>query len=68
LILDEKERLKLEMEESKVAKDLMAIIMQNPEMLAQVREMIEFVEKMRENPRLMQILRQLRDKGTVQLK
>jgi len=45
LILDEKERLKLEMEESKIAIDLMTYIMQNPEMFEKVREMIKFVEK-----------------------
>jgi len=48
LILDEKERLRLEMEEPRIAKDLMNYIMQNPEILGQVAEMIEFVGKIRE--------------------
>ncbi len=61
LILDEKERLKLEMEESKIAIDLMTYIMQNPEMFEKVKEMIKFVEKVRENPELMEMLIQLKD-------
>lgn len=61
LILDEKERLKLEMEESKIAIDLMTYIMQNPEMFEKVKEMIKFVEKVRENPELMEMLVQLKD-------
>ncbi len=60
-ILDEKERLKLEMEESKIAIDLMTYIMQNPEMFEKVKEMIKFVEKVRENPELMEMLIQLKD-------
>lgn len=67
LILDERERLRLEMEESKVAKDLMEIIMRNPEMFAQIKEMIEFVERVRENPELMEVLRQLRDESIHQV-
>ena len=63
LILDEKERLRLEMEEPRIAKDLMNYIMQNPEILGQVAEMIEFVGKIRERPELMQMLRQLRDES-----
>lgn len=62
-ILDEKLRAELELEEPRVAKDLMSIIMQNPEMLAQVKEMIELVQKMREKPELMQKLKELRDEN-----
>jgi len=61
LILDEEERLKLEMEETKIAKDLMNYIVQNPAILEKFSEMIEFVERIRKNPELMLILRQFRD-------
>ena len=35
--------------------------MQNPEMFEKVKEMIKFVEKVRENPELMEMLIQLKD-------
>ncbi|MGV9141382.1 MAG: tyrosine-type recombinase/integrase [Promethearchaeota archaeon] len=61
LILDEQERLKQEMEEPEVAKELMNYVMQNPDLLNQVKEMFELVGKMREKPELMQMLKQMRE-------
>ena len=60
LILDEKERLRLEMEEPRLAKELLEIVMEDPAMLEKLREMITLVEKMRENPEIMQMVIQLR--------
>ena len=37
------------------------IVMQNPEIFEKVKEMIKFVEKVRENPELMEMLVQLKD-------
>lgn len=59
LILDEGERLKLEMEEPKIARELMALIMQDPALLERLQNMIAVVEKVRENPEYMEILLQL---------
>ncbi len=43
----------------------MNYIMQNPEILRQVSEMIESIGKMRENPKFMQMLRQVRDTSAI---
>ena len=61
LILDEKERLRLEMEEPKAASEMLSIIMQDPALLNKLKDMITFVEKMRENPEYVQLLLQLRE-------
>ncbi len=68
LILDEKERAKLEVEEPKIAEDIMSQIMQNPQMLGKVKEMIDFVEKARSNPELMQVLKQMMDENVKEKK
>ena len=51
------------MEEPKIAKELMSIAMQNPEILSQAKEMIELVQVVRERPEVMQKLKELRDEG-----
>jgi site-specific recombinase XerD/ribosomal protein S27AE len=63
LILDEKERLRLEMEEPKAAKELFSAIMQDPALLAELKDMIALVEKVRENPEYVQMLMRLRKEG-----
>jgi site-specific recombinase XerD len=61
LILDEKERLRHEMEEPKAAKELFSAIMQDPVLLAELKDMIALVEKIRENPEYVQMLMRLRE-------
>ena len=63
LILDEKERLKLEMDEPRVASEMLTAIMQDPALLAKLKDMIALVEKIRENPEYIQMLMQLRREG-----
>jgi len=60
LILDEKERLRLEMEEPKVAKEMLNMIMQDPALLEKLKDMIAFIERAREDPKYAQMLMQLR--------
>ena len=61
LILDEKERLRLEMEEPKVAKEMLNMIMQDPALLEKLKDMIAFIERAREDPKYAQMLMQLRE-------
>ncbi len=65
LVLDERERLKLEMEEAKVASEMLNAILQDPSTIEKLREMIAFVEKIRENPEYIRMLIQLRDEFEV---
>ncbi len=60
LILDEGERAKLEMEEPEVAKELLDYIMKHTEKLQGLKEMLDFVERLRANPSLIQMLMQLK--------
>lgn len=53
LILDEKERLRLEIEEPNITKELIDLVIQDPELLKKAKEMIEFLKVLRENPDLM---------------
>ncbi|WP_456369867.1 tyrosine-type recombinase/integrase [Geoglobus sp.] len=62
LILDEGERARLEMEEPRIVRDLIDYIAHDPEKFERLKEMIEFIEKLRENPELTQMLLQLRAK------
>lgn len=61
LILDEGERAKLEMEEPEIVREMLDYIMEQPEKLRMLKEMLDFVEKLRTNPQLIQMLIQLRD-------
>lgn len=63
LILDEGERIRVEMEEPLIAKELMNMIVQNPNMLDQLKEMLEFVKELREKPELMRMLMRLREES-----
>jgi|UniRef100_A0AAT9JH98 site-specific recombinase XerD len=58
LILDESKRVELEMEEMKLMKEIMG--MMDPETLRRAKDMIEFVERMRENPELFNLLLQVK--------
>ncbi len=60
LVLDEEERLRIEMDEAKMAGEMLNSILGDPETLEKLREMIAFVEKMRGNPVYMRMLMQLK--------
>ncbi len=56
LILDEKKRIRLEMEESKAATEMLSMIMRDPALLEKVKDMIALVEKIRKNPEYAEML------------
>jgi predicted amidophosphoribosyltransferase len=68
LILDEGERIKVEMEEPLIAKELTEMLIQNPELLNQLKEVYEFVKEMREKPEIMKMLMKLREENDTKIK
>ncbi len=58
LILDESKRLELEMDEMRLVRDLLDKI--DPETMGRIREMLDFVEKLKSNPDLVGLLLQLK--------
>jgi|Deesub1362B_J571_1020462.scaffolds.fasta_scaffold00148_95 integrase/ribosomal protein L40E len=52
LVLDEKERLKVQFEESKTMPEIMGEILIDPERRNQFKEMLQFVEAMESNPEI----------------
>jgi len=51
------------MKEPKVASEMLTAVMQDPALLAKLKDMIALVEKIRENPEYIQMLMQLRGEG-----
>lgn len=62
LLLDEKERLKVQLEESEVMPNLMAKILEDPQLLEKFKSALQFVEILEANPRAMERLIQLVEK------
>ena len=60
LILDESERLKMEMLEGKNAMNLLSKAMAREDFFEKLEEMIAFVEEMRRNPEIMKMVMQLK--------
>jgi site-specific recombinase XerD len=50
LILDEKERLRIQMEEPKMMGEIMNTLLQNPELMEKFKEMLKLIELVEQNP------------------
>ena len=59
LILDEEERIRLEMEEMKIVDEITEAISRDPDILIKAKEMIELVERLRGEPELMNLFLKL---------
>jgi integrase len=60
LLLDEKERLQVQMEEPEVVSDLMETVLKNPSLLEKFKEMLKVVETLEKNPKLLQAVLELK--------
>ncbi len=56
LILDEKERLRIQMEESRIMNEVMAMLLQNPELMEKFKEMLKLIELVEQNPEAMKTI------------
>jgi len=56
LILDEKERLRIQMEEPKMMVEIMNTLLQNPELMEKFKEMLKIIELVEQNPEAMKVL------------
>jgi len=56
LILDEKERLRIQMEEPKVMGEIMNMLLQNPELMEKFKEMLKLIELVEQNPETMKAI------------
>jgi len=63
LLLDEKERLKIQMEEPEMVSELMEAVLKNPALLEKFREMLKVVEMIEKNPKLLQAILELKAQG-----
>ena len=65
LLLDEKERLKIQMEEPEMVSELMEAVLKNPALLEKFREMLKVVEMIEKNPKLLQAILELKARQEV---
>ncbi len=56
LILDEKERLRIQMEEPKMMGEIMNMLLQNPELMEKFKEMLKIIELVEQSPEAMKVL------------
>ncbi len=56
LILDEKERLRIQIEEPKIISEAMSMLLQNPELMEKLKEMLKLIELVEQNPETMKVL------------
>lgn len=56
LILDEKERLRIQMEEPKMMGEIMNMLLQNPELMEKFKEMLKLIELVEQNPEAMKAI------------